>query len=49
MAVKNTILLLVALVLASIQPARAQHRIYRVGVLHAGSPDVAELKGLVTA
>jgi putative ABC transport system substrate-binding protein len=46
MAVKNTILLLVALVLASIQPARAQHRIYRVGVLHAGSPDVAELKGL---
>jgi putative tryptophan/tyrosine transport system substrate-binding protein len=46
MAVKTTIVLFVALVLALIHPARAQHRIYRVGVLQAGSPDVAELKGL---
>jgi putative tryptophan/tyrosine transport system substrate-binding protein len=36
--------LLVGLALASV--AEAQQRIYRVGVLQAGSPDVHELKGL---
>jgi putative tryptophan/tyrosine transport system substrate-binding protein len=43
---KTIIFLLVGLALASAHIADAQHRIYRVGVLQAGSPDVPELKGL---
>ena len=43
---KTVVVLLVGLVLASAHIADAQQRIYRVGVLQAGSPDVPELKGL---
>jgi putative ABC transport system substrate-binding protein len=45
MTIKTIVFLLFGLVLASARIADAQ-RIYRVGVLQAGSPDVAELKGL---
>jgi putative ABC transport system substrate-binding protein len=46
MATNIIVFLLVGLALASARIADAQHRIYRVGVLQAGSPDVPELKGL---
>ena len=46
MTTKTIVFLLVGLALASAHIADAQHRIYRVGVLQAGSPDVTELKGL---
>ena len=46
MTTKTIVFLLVGLALASAHIADAQHRIYRVGVLQAGSPDVPELKGL---
>ena len=45
MTTKTIVFLLVGLALASAHIADAQHRIYRVGVLQAGSPDVSELKG----
>jgi ABC-type uncharacterized transport system substrate-binding protein len=37
---------LVGLAFASVQLAEAQPRIYRMGILLAGSPDVPEMKGL---
>ena len=46
MTTKTIVFLLVGLALASAHIADAQNRIYRVGVLQAGSPDVSELKGL---
>jgi ABC-type uncharacterized transport system substrate-binding protein len=46
MVIKKIVILSIGLTLASVRLAEAQHRIPRVGVLHAGSPDVAELKGL---
>src|SRR5262249_4763463 len=46
MSKKTIVVLLIGLVLASARIADAQHRIYRVGILQAGSSDVPELRGL---
>jgi putative ABC transport system substrate-binding protein len=46
MGKKATVVLLIGLALTSAHLADAQQRVYRVGVLLAGSPDVPEMKGL---
>ena len=46
MKAKILVYALAALILATIHLAEAQQKIYRVGVLMLGDPDIPEIKGL---